>query len=291
MGEMTKKMSFFTKDLVKCPCCENPTSKEEMLTGRGRLSAKELTLELRRLYAPLPELGIVTPLMYSLITCPKCYCSLLPADFGAKNFPPEASQKLMQGIEKRFTAVKKIFQKDIDFTKPKDLTGAAASYYLAIASYGSLPAKFSPTIKSSMLYIRFYWLLSDLEKTSSKDSPDYKTMRTKLLPQINQYFQLAKEKMNSRQEEFPAFFGPDTDRNNNFEGFIYLCSYFQFQISLLENNPINLEKDCLKIKQDLSKIFGFGKISKSRPAAILEIVRTLYDQVDNQLKQLQHSLD
>jgi uncharacterized protein (DUF2225 family) len=280
-----RKMSFFTKELTPCPACSNKTSREDMLTGRGRLSAQELTIELRRQYNLVPGLGIITPLMYSLTVCPVCLCTLFPADFGAKNISQEVKTKLLALKQKRFELVRGIFKRDFDFRQPRTLASAAASYYLAISCYTVMPINFSPTVKCALTATRFYWLLEDLGKTYTESSSYFSTLRQKMLPNISKYFQSAKEKVLKGKEELPLFFGPDTDRNNGFEGFIYLSNYFLF-ITTPKDNPILLESVCVKIRQELSRIFGLGKVSKQKPAAILSIVRELYDQVDEVVKKL-----
>ena len=45
-------VSFYSKQKVHCPFCKKEFSREEMLSGGGRMQAGELTDELRRIFEP-----------------------------------------------------------------------------------------------------------------------------------------------------------------------------------------------------------------------------------------------
>ena len=56
-------ITFFSKNSITCPVCNNEFRREDMRTGRGRLIAGSLTKELRRLYEPTEKYGEVNNLV------------------------------------------------------------------------------------------------------------------------------------------------------------------------------------------------------------------------------------
>ena len=77
------KVSYFLKNPIVCPVCGEDFKKEEMLTGRGRLIARDTTEELRRLYEPSKKVGELYPLIYPITVCPSCYYAACVDDFAS----------------------------------------------------------------------------------------------------------------------------------------------------------------------------------------------------------------
>ena len=51
------KVTFFSKNPIECPLCNTKFYKEDLLSGRGRLIAGDLSDELRRFYEPSQKYG------------------------------------------------------------------------------------------------------------------------------------------------------------------------------------------------------------------------------------------
>ena len=65
-------LTFFSKNKIECPICDETFYREEMRTGRGRMIAGDLTKELRRNYEASQQYGEIYPLVYPVTVCPSC---------------------------------------------------------------------------------------------------------------------------------------------------------------------------------------------------------------------------
>src|SRR6056297_1836255 len=96
---MADSVTFFGKEEIQCPVCEEKFYKETLRTGRGRLIAGDLTRELRRLYEATEKYGEVYPLVYSITVCPECRYATFPGDF--TEIPEGTVRKLSETAENR----------------------------------------------------------------------------------------------------------------------------------------------------------------------------------------------
>ena len=77
----SERITYFSKDPIVCPVCGSKFFREDLLSGRGRLVAGDLTDELRRMYEPTQKYGELYPIVYSVTVCPVCYFAAFPQDF------------------------------------------------------------------------------------------------------------------------------------------------------------------------------------------------------------------
>ena len=145
------KVSFFQKNKIRCPVCETSFYREDMLTGRGRLIAGELTDQLRRLYEPSQKVGEVFPLIYTMTVCPSCFYSALPEDFS--ELPAASIQGIRDETDKRILSVKHIFD-EVDFHEARTLRGSSRESLLCAAPGFSVISTRSARTKTSIILRR-----------------------------------------------------------------------------------------------------------------------------------------
>ena len=210
MSEGESKITFLSKNDIVCPVCEHSFKREELLTGRGRLIAGQLTGELRRFYEPSQKYGDVCPLIYPITVCPACYYAAFSLDF--ENLPQDALPGITESSEERRASIGKIFD-DLDFAGNRGLKEGAASYYLAISCYEFFSHKHSPTIKRGIAALRAAWIFNDLHRKYPNENYDY---LAKIMYYKAQFFySLAVEYEQDGTEslaEVPHL-GPDLDKN------------------------------------------------------------------------------
>ena len=155
--EKERKITFFTKDAIRCPVCDASFHREELFSGR--VNADEMTDELHRTYMPLHTFGDVFPLVYEVDVCPSCFYAAFRNDFlpgGTK-----AAEILRARMDKRIEDVQLVFT-PLDYQTSRGLLEGAASYFLAISCYEHFAKEFSPTIKCAISAVRTAWLCHDL---------------------------------------------------------------------------------------------------------------------------------
>jgi len=277
------KLTFFEKKQSVCPVCNAKFFREDLLSGGGRLIAGDLSKELRRRYDPSKKYGEVRPLLYPVTVCPTCYFATFPQDFTG---PPEARrQKAEANAEERRGSISSIFPQ-LDFTAPRTLREGIASYYFAVLSYDFFDKRANPTYKAGLASLRAAWLLSDLDAQEPGEGWD--TMSLLFYRKANFYYRLAIERESAGQEPFDAnlAFGPDLDKNYGYYGVIYLAAYLDYKYG---QTP-DAQKRAAALQYDrrmMAKIFGVGKSSKNRPAAILDNAKEVYEQMGVELEKLQ----
>ncbi len=150
---MAEDITYYSKNDIECPICETGFKREEMLTGRGRLNAGDLTDELRRKYIPTQKYGKVSPLIYPVTVCPNCLYAADDYDF--LSIPQKAKQNIENYKVVRAEYLIKIFGKIPKFSEKRDIVSGAASYILALSCYPFFDKKkFSPTIKIGIYSLR-----------------------------------------------------------------------------------------------------------------------------------------
>jgi uncharacterized protein len=273
------KVSFFSKNKTQCPVCETTFYREELLTGRGRLIAGDLTGELRRLYDPSDKYGHVYPLIYPVMVCPSCYYGVFTQDFLA--IGDETKQEIAADADKRLSTVTNLFD-ELDFREPRRLDEGLASYYFAIACYESFPEEFVPTIKRGLSALRAAWLCNDL--AAARPGENFDELAAVFYRKARFFYNLAIEYEQNGKEPVGTVtnLGPDLDKNYGYDGVLYLSAYLELHFG---QNPERAKRIAsLKFaKRTVSRIFGMGKASKSKPAIILDRSRELYETIGAEL--------
>ncbi len=80
------------------------------------------------------------------------------------------------------------------------------------------------------------------------------------------------------------YFGPDLDKNYGFQGVLYTSSLLLFKYGEEED-----EEEIVKLqnaKRVVSRVFGSGKSSKSKPSYILELSKDLYEKINTKIAEL-----
>ncbi|MFP4363440.1 MAG: DUF2225 domain-containing protein [Spirochaetia bacterium] len=275
------KVSFFSKKTTTCPVCSTQFNKEEMHTGRGRLIAGDLTIELRRNYEASQKYGEVFPIIYTMIVCPGCYFSAFPADFESVN--QQAIGALEGETQNRIARVEKLFP-DIDFHQPRGIEEGAASYLAGMFTYEHFDKENAPTFKQGLCALRAAWACNDLHKKKPNDNYDY--LSKVFYRKAAFLYSLAVEYEQSGEEALPSdfHFGPDTDKNYGYDGVLYISGFLVYKYGP-KKNPEKRKESLEKAKRIVARIFGMGKASKDKPAAILDNARDLFAKINNELKE------
>ncbi|MCX7677752.1 MAG: DUF2225 domain-containing protein [Spirochaetes bacterium] len=275
-----RKISYRQKNPTKCPACGFEHYKEEMLTGSGRLIAGKLTDELRRLYEKNEKWGVIYPLAYFLQVCPHCLYAAYPKDF--LDITPEEIEKIQRTTQARIASIKKFFG-DLDFRKDRDLTLGAASYLLAVDCYSFRRKNLAPTFKKAVCSIRAAWLFSDLAK--QYPNKPYDKISDFFYQKAYEYYQEVLELVQTGKEpvEAAGHLGPDIDKNWGYEGILYMVAILTMKVGAREPNLAKRIENFEKTKRFLSRLFGSGKSSKTKPSALLDMTRDLYDKMNQML--------
>ena len=282
--EREVKISFMSKEDYTCPACGAVFNREELLSGSGRLIAGALTDELHRLYEPSARYGDVYPLAYQATVCPECWFSSMDKDFTDL---PKAAQAQAEEDRKNRIAETKLILPETDFTKPRDLVTGTASLYLLIRCYEYFPKEFSPTIKKVIASLRTGWMMEELDKKYPGQHYDW--LATLFKKKAHFFYDEAIRREQGGKETLSALrlFGPDTDKNYGYEGALYLSALLKYKYGFL-NNPELRGPALDEGKRTIARIFGVGKSSKSKPGALLEHARELYDNITKELAELSH---
>jgi uncharacterized protein (DUF2225 family) len=281
VAENELKISYISKEECVCPVCMTSFHREELLTGGGRLIAGKITDELHRLYDPSLKYGDIYPLAYPATVCPQCWFAATDKDFFT--LPDDGITQAGNETEKRFRETRLIFP-TADFSKPRDLVNGAASWYLVIMSYQCFPVEFSPTIKMGIAALRAGWMLDELHAKFPGYHYDWLALMFKRKAQY--FYNEAVLKETSGKETLSGIknFGPDTDKNYAYEGALYLSGLLQFKYGSRANQEARAEA-LGAAKRTIAKIFGLGKLSKSKPGPLLEHGRALYDSINKELNE------
>ncbi len=277
------KVTFFSKNPIECPLCSTKFYKEDLLSGRGRLIAGDLSDELRRFYEPSQKYGELLPLIYPVIVCPSCYYAAYSADF--KEVNNDALRELKEDTDQRIESISVIF-KELDFTTFRELPEGAASFFLAIRCYDYFEHSFCPTFKCALSSLRAAWLFDELHGKYSGENYDY--LRELFYRKAHFYYLLALERSQDGQEilESGLNYGPDLDNNYGYDGFLYITGLLEYKYGP-RSDPEKRAGALENGKRIVSRLFGTGKASKSKPSAILEKAKDLYELMNKELKERQ----
>ena len=274
-------VTFFSKGEIGCPVCDAKFKKEEMMTGSGRLNAGNLTVELRRLYIPSKRYGELNPLIYYIMTCPECLFSACSSDF--LEIKTQQIVTLKANIDDRVASLKNVFA-DVDFSEKRTLLSGVASYYLALMTLDSFPKEMSPTIKGGIYSLRGAWLCNDLHAKYPAENYDY--MASIFYRKASFYYIKAIQGEQDGSEGVGGVknLGPDLDKNYGYDGLLYIGAYLQYKYAP-KDDEAKRKYALAEAKRIVAKIFGMGKASKNKPAAILDNAKSLFDKINNELKE------
>ena len=277
------QVTFFSKNIITCPACQTKFQKEELQTGRGRLNAGDLTLELRRMYIPTQKYGIINPMIYPIVVCPSCLFAGLLSDL--KKVLPATVPEIQAEEENRDKLLSDIFGEKIDFTTYRDTVEGLAAYILAFASTIHLPKESSPTARRGLYALRAAWLADDLyQKDKLKH---FKELRDSLYYQSYINYTDCLTRQYTHQESFDGFvwMGPDVDTNFGYDGLLYMIAY----LSMKHVHLLDPQEQIVKVgtlKRVLSKIFGVGKSTKNKPQVLVTNSKNLYTKATKLLEKL-----
>ena len=80
--------------------------------------------------------------------------------------------------------------------------------------------------------------------------------------------------------------GPDVDKNWGYEGVLYLTAVLTVKIGSKEPDPKKRIEHFEKCKRYLSRLFGSGKTSRSKPSELLDKTKDLYDKINAMLARM-----
>jgi len=287
------KLTYYLKDNVACPVCERQFVREELLSGRGRLIAGKLTDELRRLYEPSKKYGKVNPLNYPIAVCPDCLFAVYIEDF--KKLPEANIEIARSHTDKRVQMIMQTFGPLSFEEKRNDLSGAA-SYILAVSSYSYFEKNVSPTLKKGLSALRAAWVLGDLkdlaeEGENTPDAEKFGYIQDIMYRRSLEFYDKMLTYSQSGHEVLDGMkLGPDMDKDWGYQGFLYTVSTLRFKLGFMEKDLEKRAKMYLETKRVISKLFGRGKASKSKPSEILDMSRDLYDKFSQYISEIEEEL-
>ena len=282
--EKLKRVTFFSKEAITCPACDSKFYREDLLSGSGRLIAGELTDELRRLYEPSKKFGKIVPLIYTILVCPVCYFSAFPKDFEALEAESDTLALIRMEREKRRESVSLILE-PLDFTESRTLKEGCASWFLGLMCYEHFKKQYSPTIKQGLCALRGAWLFDELHREKSNENYDY--LSALFYRKARFFYAEALEKEQSGAETMSSMshLGPDIDKNYGYDGVLYITALLEYRYGpkkLVQRRIESLDR----AKKIISKVHGMGRASRSKPSAILEKGKDLFNTIADEVKAL-----
>jgi len=280
-----KKISFFATSDTECPVCKTGHRKEELFSGGGRLVAGKLTPELRRTYLENKKFGVIYPLAYAVQVCPACVYAAYPKDFG--RISVDEIQGIKAQTEHRRQLLETLFNK-VDFKENRSLVHGVASMVLAIDCYHLRLPSIAPTLKKAVSSLRAAWLFDDLFQLASYRPYD-KVREFYYMEAVRNYMSVLDLMQTGKEpiEQEGYAIGPDLDHNWGPDGIIYLNAYLtrKYYSKLAEAKGEQI-KMLEYAKRYLSKLYGMGRSSKSKPSVLVDMSKELYDEIGQILTDL-----
>lgn len=273
------EVAYFGKDPVPCPVCGTKVFREQMRSGRGRQIAGPLTDELRRHYEESKQYGVAYPLLYPVMVCPECYYAAYHEDFAKP--PQEAIASLKSETDTRKNALTDLLT-PLDLATHRNLREGVASYVLATMCYEYFDGEYSPLFKCAVSQLRAAWLCTDLHHKEPEENFDH--LALVFYRKARYYYNAA---VRGEQEGTQALtgarsLGPDLDKNYGFDGVLYIAGLLEYRYG--PRSDANVRRKALEnAKRTIARIFGMGKASKNKPAAILDNARAAYDGIAKEL--------
>ena len=280
------RISFFNSQQHKCPICGHSFKHEELLTGGGRLNAERLTTELHRLFRPTEKFGDVYPLIYAIWTCPNCYYSAFPEDFGKPKKEVQENLKTENAMQMRKEIVEQVFE-DVDFLRYRRLQEGIAAYLVGVYAYEYFGVNQAPVLKQGICAIRAAWLAVHLHYDSPDENYDY---LARILYRKAGYFYSRAIELNDTMEQGLTTsaiinYGPDVDHNFGLDGAIYLAGMLQYKYGQRSNVELRIKR-LQEAKIMIARLVGTGRASQSKPTVILSHSRDLYAQINKEINSL-----
>ncbi len=277
------KITFFSKNPTVCPNCKTKFFKEDLLSGGGRLMASDLTEEMRRMYEPSKKYGELYPLIYQVLVCPSCFYAAYPQDF--TEIGDEEIATIKEDTDRRIESISYILE-GLDFSESRNIKEGVASYYLAMMCYDFADKALFPTFKRGLSALRAAWLFNDLHGKYSGENYDY--LASLFYRKARYYYFLAIDRAQNGEEPLDTSinYGPDLDKNYGYDGFLYISGLLEFKYGPKKDVDRRI-KALENARRIVSKLFGTGKASKSKPSAILDKARDLYEQMNREVKELE----
>ena len=274
----TKQISYFEKKPTTCPVCAHSFNKEKMFTGSGRLNSKGIEDDLRRVYIPNKEYGLIYPLIYNITVCPKCFYAGIPETYNL--LTEQDKQNVIKNEKTRKRITTKIFG-ELDFNNKRTLFTGAASYFLAISCYSDKKKESVLNLQKAVCALRCSWCCDDLSQIDltkkiywHKISDYFKFLTNRCLQKLLDELLSNEYQLNSN-----FFVGPDLDFNYDFEGILYLISYFGFYYKDYIKSKTDLIEKMESYSTNLSRIFGRGSYTSSKPEVFLRKSQDLYNKI------------
>lgn len=276
------KISYYLKQPVSCPVCGASSQKEEMLSGGGRLIARKTTDELRRLYEPSKKAGEVYPLIYPVTVCPECLYAAYHDDF--PHIREELNSEALSQAANRKQYVKTIFP-EVEFRQPRNLFSGAASYILSIGCYSFLPKDRAPTFKKALSSLRGAWTFDDLDRKYPGEN--YDKIKLMLYRKAITYYERTIGYAQTGEERIDAVkhCGPDFDKNYGFQGILFMFTLLLYKYGEQDDVAERIKK-LEASKRIISRVFGSGRSSKSKPSFILDLAKDLYEKITDKVEEL-----
>ena len=276
---MAGSLTFFSRKPFACPICDGKIYREEMRTGRGRQIAGNLTRELRRNYEASQQYKDVYPLIYPVTVCPSCCYATFHDDFLA--LPENLIEPLSDETQARQGVLSDVFP-ELDFTRERGLPEGVTSYVLATMTYERFPKQFSPIFKAGLCQLRAAWLCNDLHRRRPAENFDY--MTAVFYRKARYYYSLAVEGEQDGSQSLSGAktLGPDVDKDYGYDGVLYLAGLLEFEYGP-RSDPEKRRSALTRAKRAVVRIFGMGKVSKEKPAAILDNAREVYEAISKEL--------
>lgn len=284
--EKIARLTYYTKEGVRCGVCGNQIFKEEILSGGGRLVAGDVTDELHRRYEETKKYGQIYPLVYNLMVCANCYFTGFPIDFSVVS-KEGAPLELKKKKDDRRDMIKMLFP-EVDFNRPRTLIEGAASCILSVFCYEKAKYTIAPTFRQGVSALRAAWLLLYLDQSSP--GKNYQQLAMMFYRKAAFFYRKAVELDETGEESFSkiGYLGPDTDNNYGFDGVQYLASLLEFRYGI--RNDMTVRYHTLEnVKKILSRIVGMGKSNRSKPSVILEFARAIYTDIKEEQKKIKES--
>jgi uncharacterized protein (DUF2225 family) len=181
---------------------------------------------------------------------------------------------------KRKAFVKKILG-EVDFTVNRGLKEGVASYYLSISCYEHFPKQFVPTVKRGISALRAAWLCNDMHKRFPDENYDY--LAQVFYHKAQFFYGMAIELEQDGGESLAdvPHLGPDLDKNYGHDGVFYLGGLLEYKYG--DKSDKEARKKRLEFaKRAVARLFGMGKASKSKPSALLDNARGLYERMSTE---------
>lgn len=284
VAKFVPKLTYLSKNRITCPVCHQEFYQENMMSGGGRLIAADITETLHRKYKPGQKFGKVYPLVYSVVVCPDCFYSSLPADF--LKLEPETAAILKGKTQERIDLANRLIGQVIDFSRYRTLESGAVSYVLASRCYDSFNAKQIPVIKQALCSIRAAFLFEDLNIEKPKQYFDY--LSDVFYRKALFFYKYSLELNQSKEQimENMKNFGPDLDKDYGYDGVTYLIAVLNYKYGLTDDEE-KRKADLEEAKMMFGKLFGMGKSNVNKPKEILEKSKDFYDRINKELKKEQ----